>query len=44
MTMDDNTDGKQCQLKLNDINYYVSCYMEFDVSFDTLFGVSSVIL
>ena len=31
MTINDN---KLCQLKLNDMDYYVNCHVRFGVSFD----------
>ena len=38
-----NTHTKLYQSKLNDINYYVYCYMGFSINFSTQFGVPSII-
>ena len=34
MTIDSNIHDKLCQLKLNNIDYYVNYYKGFDVNFD----------
>ena len=43
MAMSDNILGKSYQLKLNNMNYHVYCYMEFGANFSTYFGVLSII-
>ena len=40
--IDDNTHGKSYQLKLNDINYYVNCYVGFGTQGGAQIGIVSI--